>query len=78
MTYLARILERVISVSECGLGIAKGPQSQRPIGQNSHPDILAKSRRQRTMLGRIVERNRLIEMCSAFRDVSCQQSENDP
>ena len=67
---LARILERVVGVRERGLGIAKQPQSQRPIGQDCHPDVLAKSRRQRTMLGRIVKRERLIEMRSAFRDVS--------
>ena len=57
---LARILERVLGVRERGLGIAKQPQSQRPIGQDCHPDVLAKSRRQRTMLGRIVKRERLI------------------
>ena len=34
---------------------------------------MAKSRRQRTMLGRIVKRDRLIEVCSAFRDVSRKQ-----
>ena len=70
---LARILERVVSVCERGLGIAKQPQGQRPIGQDCHPDVLAKSRRQRTMLGRIVKRDRLIEMRSAFRDVSRMQ-----
>ena len=34
---------------------------------------MAKSRRQRTMLGRIVKRERLIEMRSALRDVSREQ-----
>ena len=60
LTDLARILERVVSVCERGLGIAKQPQGQRPKGQDCHPDVLAKSRRQRTMLGRIVKRDRLI------------------
>ena len=66
-------LERVLCVCERGLGIAKQPQRPRPIGQDCHPDVLAKSRRQRTMLGRIVKRDRLIEMRSAFRDVSRTQ-----
>ena len=43
-------LERVVSVCERGLGIAKHPQSQRPIGQDCHPDVLTKTHRQRTML----------------------------
>ena len=38
--------------------------------QSCHPDVLAKSRRQRTMLGRIVKRDHAIEMRSAFRNVS--------
>ena len=63
---LARILECVLSVRERGIGIAKHPQSHRPIGQALPRDVLAKSRRQRTMLGRIVKRERPIEMRPAF------------
>ena len=70
LTDLARILERVLGVCERGLGIAKHPQGQRPIGTRLPPQRLAKSRRQRTMLGRIVKRDRLIEVRSAFRDVA--------
>jgi hypothetical protein len=67
---LARIIERVLRVCERGLGITKHPQGKRPKGQDRHPDVLAKSRRQRTMLGRIVKRDRLIVVRPAFRDVS--------
>jgi hypothetical protein len=67
---LASIAEHLISFRQRSVWIAKHPQSPRPMGQDSHPNVLAKSRRQRTMLGRIVKRERLIEMRSAFRDVS--------
>ena len=58
---LARILERLVGIRERGLGIAKQPQSQRPISTRLPPEVLAKSRRQRAMFGRIVKRDRLIE-----------------
>ena len=58
---------------ERGLGIAKEPQSPRSIGQGRYRLVLAKSGRQRTMLGGIVKRNRLIEMRSCFRDISSIQ-----
>ena len=67
---LARVLERVISVGERSVGVAKHPQGQRPIGQDCHRNVLAKPRRQRTMHGRIVKRERLIVVRSTFRDVS--------
>ena len=73
MADLARIVERVVGVRERSLGIAKQPQSQRPKGQDCHSDVLAKTRRQRTMLGRIVKCERLIEVRSAFCDVSRTQ-----
>ena len=65
-----------LNVCERGLGIAKQPQRQRPIGQDCYPDVLTKTHRQRTMLGRIVKRDRLIEVRSAFRDVSREQQGN--
>ena len=73
---LARITERAVRVCERSLGIAKKPQGPRSIGQDCTPDVLAKSRRQRTMLGRIVKRERLIEVRSSFRDVSRTQQGN--
>ena len=68
---LARNLERMLAVCERGLGIAEQPKSQRLPGQGCRADVLAKTRRQRTMLGRIVERNRAIEMRSPVYDVPC-------
>ena len=46
---LARLFERAICVGERGVGIAKQPQGPRPIGQDDHANVLAKSRRQRAM-----------------------------
>jgi hypothetical protein len=73
LAYLARIRERLLGVPPRGLGIAKDPQDPRPIGQDCHPYVLAKPCPQRTMLGRIIKRERAIEMQSAFRDVSSNQ-----
>jgi hypothetical protein len=70
---LARILERVVGIRERSVGIAKQPQSSRPITQGYNPDVCAKTRRQRTMLGGIVERDSAVEMRSPLRDVSCKQ-----
>src|SRR6266516_5629350 len=65
---LARNLKRVLGVCERGLGIAEQPKSQRLPGQGCRADILAKTRRQRTMLGGIVEHDRAIEMRSPVYD----------
>jgi hypothetical protein len=70
VTDLTRILERVLGVSERGLGVTKTKQSPRPMAQDCHPGILAKTHCQRTMLGRIIKRERLIIVGPAFRDVS--------
>ena len=66
-------LRRMFCVCERSIGIAKHPQSQRPIGQIDYPNVLTKTHRQRTMLGRIVERNRPIEVCSASAMSPCVQ-----
>jgi len=71
VTDLARILDRVLDVTERGIGVTKTKQSVRPMAQDSHPGILAKTHCQRTMLGRIIERERLIIVGPTFRDVSC-------
>jgi hypothetical protein len=59
---LARILERLVSVCKRGLGITKQPVGKSPPAQDRHPVVMAKSRRQRTMLGRMVKRERLSEV----------------
>ena len=69
----ARVLDRVICVGERSIGISKDPQSQRPKGQDRHPDVLTKTNGQRPMLHRFVERNRLIVVGSAIRNVPCVQ-----
>ena len=73
MANLASNLERVLGVRERGFGIAEQPKSQGPLAQSCHADVLAKTRRQRTMLGMIVERKRAIEMRSAVCDIPCLQ-----
>src|SRR4029079_19643687 len=64
---LARFLERLFSVSACSLGEAKKPKSPRPLGYCCEPHVLAKSSRQRAILGGFIDRDRLIEMCPTFR-----------
>src|SRR5208282_1003573 len=56
--------------------IAKHPQSPRPFEQDrypsvltGHPSVLTRACRQRTMLARIVKRERLIVVCSSCRDI---------
>src|SRR5216683_4627449 len=70
LTDVARILEWALFSCECGLGIAERPQGERPPPEGDHTDVLAKSRRQRTMLGRIIKRDRLIVVGPAFREGS--------
>src|SRR5262249_61451612 len=67
---LSSTVEGPVGIVEGSLGIAKQPQGPCPIGQDHHTDILAKSRRQPTMLGRIVERDCLIIVCPTLGDVS--------
>ena len=66
----ARILEGAVCICKRGLGIAKHPENQRPKRQCSHLNVLAKSRRQRTMPGRIVKRERPIKVTSSFSKLS--------
>jgi len=66
VTDLARITERLVGVCERGIGIAKQPQGPRPKRQGRHTHVLTKTHRQRTMLARDVERNRLVVMCAGF------------
>src|SRR5215471_16786563 len=52
---LPRILERALAVGEGSLGVAQQPKRPRSITQHDYADVLAKSCRQPTMFGRIVE-----------------------
>src|ERR1700722_20196790 len=62
LTHDARIFEGVVYVCEGALWRTKGPHSERPIGQIPHAEVLTKKHRQRTMLSRIVKRDRMIEV----------------
>ena len=66
VTDLARITERLVGVSERGIGIDKKPQHPRPKGKHCHSHVLTKTRRQRTMLVRRIERVCLVVMCARF------------
>jgi hypothetical protein len=66
----AGIFERAFDVHGSGLGIAEHPQRQRPPAKRGHSDIVAKSSRQRAMLGGIVQRNHAIKMAAPARDVA--------
>ena len=54
-------------------GIAEQPKGQRPPAQGCRADVLAKTRRQRTMLGSVVERERAIEMRARICDIAGMQ-----
>ena len=60
LSNLARFFQAMAYACERRLRMAKQPQGQRLIGQNCHPGVLAKSRRQRTMFGGIVKCERPI------------------
>ena len=66
---LASNRERVLGVCERGFEIAEQPKSQGPPAQSCRADVLAKTRRQRTMLGIVEERKRAIEMRSPICDI---------
>ena len=66
---LARRLERLLRIGQCGVGIAEQQQIQRPPGEDRGADLLSEARGKMTMLGGIVERNRAIEVRSRFRDL---------
>src|SRR6185437_8304733 len=55
---LARILEGALSVTARSLGITELPQTIRTKRQEGHPDIPARTRRNRMVFGRIVNRKR--------------------
>ena len=64
-------LSASLGVRERSIRIAKKPESPATVREKiDTAAVYAETRRQLSMLGRIVERDRLIEMRSRFRDVS--------
>src|SRR6185437_16386663 len=55
---LARILEGALNVTARSRGITELPQTIRTKRQEGHPDIPARTRRNRTVFSRIVNRER--------------------
>jgi hypothetical protein len=69
LTHVAGILDGALGVFERRLGIAEEPESPRSESQNVHLSVVAKTHCQLTMLGRIIKRERPIEMRSRFDEV---------
>ena len=66
---LAGGIDRAFDIRQRCSRIAEQPRAQRPIGQDRHPVILAKSSTNRTVLSRIVKRHCLVRMHSGLHDV---------
>jgi hypothetical protein len=60
----------MLGICKRTLRVTEHPEGYRSVTQDCRPGVLAKTRRQPAMLGRIVEREGAIEMLSAFRDVT--------
>src|SRR5262249_24550958 len=73
VTDCARITERLVGVCEGSIGIAKEPQRPRPKRQRCHTHVLTKTHRQRTMLDRGIERDRLVVMCAGFCEIAAKK-----
>jgi hypothetical protein len=71
LTDFARVSERLLRIGERSFRITKHPKSHRPIGQDCHPDVLAKSQSQRAMFGAIIKCGCPIKVRSPWRDVPC-------
>jgi hypothetical protein len=56
MSGLARGVDRMVDFRYGSSRIPEQPLCQRPQGQGCHADIMAKVRRERTMLGGLVKR----------------------
>jgi hypothetical protein len=76
MADLSGVLERVLDVGERGLGITEHPRRQGSPSERGRADVVAKARRQCTVLRRIVQRDGAIEMRAALRDVSHKRERN--
>ena len=66
----ARILDCALGVIARSRGITKYPQTPRTRRQESHPDIPARTRRKRTVFGRIVNRERPVVVLFAIHKVA--------
>jgi len=66
---LACVSKRSVGVRQGGIRIAKTPERPRPKGQNRHPCVRAKTRRQWTMLARFIKRDCPIVMCLPLLEV---------
>ena len=78
MADLARFMERALSVLPRGVGIAERPKRQRPPRQDRHPDVLPKSRAERSVLQGLVERERSIEMRSPLDELAARPEQERP
>ena len=70
----ARILDCALGVVARSRGITKLPHTRRTKRQEGHPDIPARTRRNRTVFGRIVNRERPVVVLFAIHKVArkCQ------
>jgi hypothetical protein len=60
----------MFDIGKSSLWITEHPESQYSVTQDCHPVVLAKTRRQPTILGRIVKHEGAIEMRPAFCNVA--------
>src|SRR5271169_4111878 len=74
MADLARVGDRQVGDRLRGVGKAEQPKGQRSPGLDRRPDILAETRRQRSMLHGVVERDRAVEMRSRLEKVARMQA----
>ena len=63
---LAGGLDRALDIRQRCRWIAEQPRAQRPISQDRHPVVLAKSSGNRTVLGRVVKRGCSVGMHSGL------------
>jgi hypothetical protein len=71
----------VVTVIARSYGITKYPQTRRTKRQEGHPDISARTCRNRTVFGRIVNRERPVVVLFAIRKVASERKsvrESDP
>ena len=66
----ARILDCALAVIARSRGITKLPHTRRTKRQEGHPDIPARTRRKRTVFGRIVNRERPVVVLFAIHKVA--------
>src|SRR5262249_50159155 len=67
---LARLVDCALAFFARSRGITEVPQTSRTNRQQGHPDIAARPRRKRTVFGRIVNRERAVEVLFAIHKVA--------